>query len=74
MTLPDLTRIFKTLWPPCIVFLNSCCLNIFHAYLNEHSTLCIYKLCEGGAENRPIRKIVPKGKKENAPIFQNSKK
>ena len=28
----------------------------------------------GGAENRPIRKIVPKGKKENAPIFQNSKK
>ena len=29
---------------------------------------------DGGAENRPIRKIVPKGKKENAPIFQNSKK
>ena len=28
----------------------------------------------GGAENRPIRKIVPKGKKENAPIFQNDKK
>ena len=28
----------------------------------------------GGAENAPIRKIVPKGKKENAPIFQNSKK
>ena len=25
-------------------------------------------------ENAPIRKIVPKGKKENAPIFQNSKK
>ena len=46
MTLPDLTRIFKTLWPPYIVFLNLCCLNIFHAYLNEHSTLCIYKLCE----------------------------
>ena len=25
-------------------------------------------------ENAPIRKIVPKGKKENAPIFQNDKK
>ena len=25
-------------------------------------------------ENAPIRKIVPKGKKENAPIFQNNKK
>ena len=35
MTLPDLTCIFKTLWPPYIVFLNLCCLNIFHAYLNK---------------------------------------
>ena len=36
---------------------------------NEHCNVI-----NGGAENRPIRKIVPKGKKENAPIFQNSKK
>ena len=29
---------------------------------------------DDGQENAPIRKIVPKGKKENAPIFQNNKK
>ena len=44
-----------------------------------HASLLRYLQAElgtlfGGAENRPIRKIVPKGKKENAPIFQNSKK
>ena len=34
----------------------------------------IRKALSDAHENAPIRKIVPKGKKENAPIFQNDKK
>ena len=45
---------------------------ILSIFPNQNKNMNI--IIVGGAENRPIRKIVPKGKKENSPIFQNSKK